>query len=175
MASLELDSHLLAALQTLADHRVEHVVVGDVGDAVHEGGGVVDALAIVPSGYARNVDRLAEALDGLGAQLRIAGGRTAPLDPDPARLRQMGRCTLATRRGDLELDFEPPGTAGYPDLYADARPTPLGERLAPLVASPEDLDRIDASRASGPRVSARRASPSADPAGARERVPARSR
>lgn len=171
MAPLELDPDLLATLRVLDEQRVEYILVGDVADAIHEGGGYIDGVGIVPSGYARNVERLAAALTALNADLRIAGeSQTLPVDLDPARLRELPRCTLATDHADIELDFEPAGTAGYPDLYADARRVELDGNVTPQVASPEDLDRIDASRASGPT-----AWPTAGPADARVRAPARLR
>ncbi len=196
MVSLELDPILLSTLRALDEHRVDYVVIGEVADAVYENGGLVDGLAIVPGEYARNVERLAGALGALGAAVRVPGGpETHPLDLDPAALRGMPPCTLATRHADIELDFRPEGTAGYRDLYTEAQPVSLGEELSPLIASQDDLDRIDAAReratppravdalelraqeeARGPiRASARRASPSGGRADARGRAPARHR
>jgi hypothetical protein len=154
MAPIDLDPDVLSTLRVLHDHQVEHVVIGDVADAIHEGGaGFVDTLAIVPSGYARNLERLSTALRELDAELRVAGeSQTLPVDLSAPALRDLGRCTLATEHADVELDVEPAGTAGYHDLYADARPIEVGERLAVQVASSEDLDRIEVSRASAPRA-----------------------
>ena len=39
MSAPELDPDVLATLRLLAQHRVEHVVVGDAADTIHEGGG----------------------------------------------------------------------------------------------------------------------------------------
>ena len=181
---LELAPRLLATLRELDDHRVDYVVVGEFADAVYCNGGLVDAIAIVPGQYARNVERLAAALAALGAEVRTPGGpQTRPLDLDPVALRTMPPSTLATRHADLELDFRPEGTAGYRDLYTEAQPVALGDELSPLIASPDDLDRIDAAReraraprAAGPiRASARRASPSGGRAHARDRAQARRR
>lgn len=172
MAIIDLDPDVLSTLRALDDHRVEFVVIGDVADAIHDGGaGFVDTLAIVPSGYARNLERLSAAMVELEAELRVAGEtQTLPVDISPRALRELGRCTLATEHADVELDVEPAGTAGYTDLYADARGIRVGERLTVQVASAEDLDRIDASRASAPR-----ASPIAGRAHARGRAPVRPR
>lgn len=173
MSAPELDPDVLATLRLLAQHRVEHVVVGDAADTIHEGGGgYVDALAIVPSGYARNVERLAAVLRELQAELRVPGeSQTLPVDVSASGLRELGRCTLATELADVTVDFEPPGTAGYPDLYAESRAVELPGGVTPQVASQEDLDRIeDASRSAAPR-----AWPTASPAHARGRAPARPR
>lgn len=184
MVRLELASLLLATLRELEDHGVDYVVVGEVADAVYCNGGMVDAIAIVPGEYSRNVERLAAALGALGAEVRVPGGpQTRPLDLDPAALRVLPPSTLATHHADIELDFRPPGTAGYRDLYTDAQPVVLGDELSPLIASPDDLDRIDAAleratppRTAGPiRASARRASPSGGRGHARDRAQARRR
>lgn len=173
MAPGELNPDILATLRALAAARVEFIVIGTAADVLHEGrGGYVDALAIVPSGFARNIERLSRVLTELEAELRVRGeSQTLPVDASPAGLRALGRCTLATELADVTVDFEPPGTAGYPDLYAEARRLSLPAGVAPQVASPEDLDRIEAAT----RSAAPRALPTASPALARGRAPVRSR
>ena len=168
MPDIELDPDVLATLRALERHRVEHVLVGDAADAIHQGGrGFVDAVAIVPSGYARNVDRLAAALGALHAELRVPGeAQLVTVDLGPASLREVGRWTLATDHADVAIDFEPPGTAGYVDLFANAPRVELSG-VSPHVAAAEDLDRIE----SATRDSAPTASPSGDPARARGRAP----
>lgn len=172
MAAANLDPDVLATLRALRDQRVEFVVIGDAADMLHgtRAGGYVDALTIVPSGFARNIDRLQGLMANLAADLRVPGeSQTLPVDL--SRLRELGRCTLATDLADVTIDFEPPGTAGYADLYTDSRPVELSGGLAPQVASAADLDRIeDATRSVSPRVS-----PSAGPAQLRGRAPARQR
>lgn len=172
MPSGELDPDVLATLRALEAGRVEFIVIGDAADVLHgdKGGGYVAALTIVPSGFARNVDRLVAMLKELEADLRVPGeSQTLPVDL--AKLRELGRCTLATELADIGIDFEPPGTAGYADLYADARRVQLPAGAAPHVASVEDLDRIeDATRSAAPR-----ALPTASPAHARGRAPVRRR
>jgi hypothetical protein len=145
MEAAELDPDVIAVLVTLDRHGVEYIVAGDVAHAVQGGARFVDTVAIVPSGYARNVDRLGAALASMGAELRIAGeGQLLPVDLSAASLRAIGHCVLATDHADVEIDFEPAGTAGYPDLYLDARAVPVGGGSAPQIASPEDLHRMAA-------------------------------
>lgn len=152
MSELELDPALLATLQALEEHDVEFVLVGDVAKAIYNDGGFVDAVAIVPGSYGRNVDRLCNALRALDARL----GSTGALDEPPLDLRHGGNlpelspCTFTTVQADVDLNFEPPGTRGYRDLFDDASRIRLGSRVNPLVASPEDLDRID--RGSAPML-----------------------
>jgi hypothetical protein len=172
MSPAELDPDVLATIRALEGGRVEFIVVGDAADVVHgtRRGGYVDALAIVPSGFARNVDRLIRTMKDLSADLRVPGeSQTLPVDL--SQLREVGRCLLATDLADVVIDFEPPGTAGYPDLYADARRAQLAGGMAPYVASVEDLERIEnATRSATPR-----AFPTASPAHARGRAPVRHR
>lgn len=168
MPRSELDPHVLTTLRVLAEHRVEHVLAGEAAKAVHSDGGFVDAVTVVPSGYARNVDRLSAALRALHATARAAG-TTVPdtVDLSPAALRRLSGCVLATDHADLVVDFEPPGTAGYVDLFANARRTHLTTGVEPHVAAREDLERMElVSRASAPT-----ASPSAGRARARGRAP----
>lgn len=144
MSELELDPTLLATLQTLAARDVEFVLVGDVAEAIYKNGGFVSGIAIVPGSYSRNVDRLCNALVELGAELGIAGARDQrPLDLHHADLRALSPCTFMTSGADIDLDFEPNGTRGYRDLFDDAAHIRLAPGVNPLVASAEDLARMN--------------------------------
>lgn len=138
MAQIELDPKLLATLKTLDSHAVEYVLVGEVAEAIHDGGGFISGVAIVPAPYGRNVDRLACALKALLA--RLSDGQS--LDPRTTDLRASAPCTFKTAHADVELDFAPGGTKGYPDLFDDAARTPVAAGVNPHVASPQDLERI---------------------------------
>lgn len=143
MSDLELDPALLEALRTLAQHDVEFVVVGDVAEAIHNAGGFVAGLAIVPGAYGRNAERLREALQAIGGELGIAG-RPAATEHDYRRmdLRELAPCSFITRYVDVDVDFEPPGTSGFRDLIDDAAHVDLAPGVRPLVAAREDLARI---------------------------------
>jgi hypothetical protein len=151
MSALELDPTLLVTLRALEEHDVELVVVGDVAEAIHNNGGFVSGVAIVPGSYGRNVDRLREALLALDARLGIAGRPDErPLDLHQADLHELAPCTFMTSHADIDLNFEPAGTRGYRDLFDDAAHILLGPGVNPLVASPEDLARI--ARGSAPML-----------------------
>ena len=139
MTEIELDPKLLATLQTLESQAVEYVLVGEVADAIHDGGGFISGVAIVPAAYGRNVDRLAFALQQLAAH--HANGQ--PVDPRTNDLRALAPCTFTTTHAKVELDFAPGGTNGYPDLFDDAARIRLASGVNPHVASPQDLDRIE--------------------------------
>jgi hypothetical protein len=129
--ALELDPALVVTLQRLAEQRVDFVLVGDMAEAIHADGGFVPGVAIVPGAYGRNVERLRAALLALGAE--PAG--TEQLQPPAA-------CTVRTPYADVDVSFQPPGTGGYRDLIDDAARVPLAAGVEPLVASPDDLERI---------------------------------
>jgi hypothetical protein len=148
MSALELDPTLLEALRTLAEHDVEFVVVGDVAEAIHNDGGFVAGLAVVPGSYGRNAERLNGALQAMDAELGIAG-RPAQAQFDYRRmdLREVAPCSFITRHVDIDVNFEPPGTGGYRDLFDDASRIELAHGVRPLVAAPPDLERIARGRA----------------------------
>lgn len=151
MSALELDPTLLEALRTLESHDVEFVVVGDVASAIHKEGGFVSGLAVVPGGYGRNVERLNNALQAMDAELGIAG-TVAETQFDYRRmdLREVAPCSFLTRYIDIDVNFEPQGTAGYQDLFDDASHIQLAPSVRPLVAAAEDLERI--ARGTAPAV-----------------------
>jgi hypothetical protein len=131
MSALELDPTLLEALRTLAEHDVEFVVVGDVAEAIHNDGGFVAGLAVVPGSYGRIAGRPAQ----------------AQFDYRRMDLREVAPCSFITRHVDIDVNFEPPGTGGYRDLFDDASRIELAHGVRPLVAAPPDLERIARGRA----------------------------
>jgi hypothetical protein len=143
MSDLELDPALLEALRTLALHDVEFVLVGDVAEAIHNHGGVVSGVAIVPGAYGRNAERLNGALQAMDAELGIAGTPAATqFDYRRMDLRELAPCSFITRVVDVDVHFEPPGTSGYRDLFDEAAHIELAPGVRPLVAAPADLERI---------------------------------
>jgi hypothetical protein len=143
MSDLELDPTLLEALRTLALHDVEFVLVGDVAGAIHNSGGFVSGVAIVPGSYGRNAERLNGALQAMDAELGIAGTPAATqFDYRRMDLREIAPCSFITRCVDVDVNFEPPGTNGYRDLFDEASRIDLAPGVRPLVAAPADLERI---------------------------------
>ena len=143
MSELELDPSLLETLRTLQQHDVEFVLVGDVAEAIHNNGGFVSGVAIVPGAYGRNVERLNSALQAMDAELGIAGTpATTQVDYRRCDLRELAPCSFITRYVDVDLNFEPLGTRGYRDLFDEAKHIELAPSIRPLVADPADLERI---------------------------------
>lgn len=151
MSQLELDPLLLETLRTLQQHDVEFVLVGDVAEAIHNNGGFVSGVAIVPGAYGRNVERLSAALQAIDGELGIAGTPAATeLDYRRCDLREIAPCSFMTRYVDIDVSFEPLGTGGYRDLFDEARRIELAPAISPLVAAPDDLARIGRSSAAPP-------------------------
>lgn len=151
MSQLELDPLLLETLRTLRQHDVEFVLVGDVAEAIHNNGGFVSGVAIVPGAYGRNVERLSAALQAIDGELGIAGTPAATeVDYRRCDLRELAPCSFMTRYVDIDVNFEPLGTGGYRELFDEARQIELAPAISPLVAAPDDLARIGRSRAGPP-------------------------
>lgn len=151
MSDLELDPTLLEALRTLQQHDVEYVLVGDVAKAIYDHGGFVAGVAVAPAAYGRNVERLNGALQAMDAELGIAGTPAeTQFDYRRMDLREIAPCSFITRHVDVDVNFEPPGTRGYPDLFDDASHVDLAPGVRPLVAASADLERIARSGARVP-------------------------
>ena len=143
MSELELDPSLLETLRTLHQHDVEFVLVGDVAEAIHNNGGFVSGVAIVPGAYGRNVERLNTALQAMDGELGIAGTPSATqVDYRRCDLRELAPCSFMTRYVDVDVNFEPLGTRGYRDLFDEAKHLELAPAVSPLVADRADLERI---------------------------------
>jgi hypothetical protein len=145
----------LALLSTLSGHRVEHVLVGELAAAVHGCAPTNDTVAIVPARFGRNLDRLSRALRKLDARWRVPGETaTLAVDLSPSNLRGRDLWLLSTELTDLDVDFEPPATLGYSDIFDNARRYALTPSLEVDVAAPEDLVRIAEVREAPADVSA---------------------
>lgn len=131
----------VALLARLDKAGVEHVLIGELAAALQGCPWSDPTVTIVPARYERNLDRLAAALSEVrAAPLREVGGEG--WEPVPARLRRLERLSLSTMLGSLDVDFEPPATAGHLDLFENARRRTVTPGLEVQVAALEDLIRI---------------------------------
>jgi hypothetical protein len=139
----DLPPDALALLQRLAAARVEHVLIGDLALAAHGLAWVDNTVVFVPARFGRNMERLSAVIRDLGARgIGTGESTTLSVDLTPAGLRRMGRWRLRSELGDLEIDFEPPATAGHLDLFEGARRITVRSGLEVEVASLGDLRRI---------------------------------
>ena len=103
-------------------------------------------IDVLPSREDSNLERLARALQRMGAQIRTAGDPvSAPLDA--AFLRQIPfMLNLVTDFGILDLTFDPAGPRrGYGEWNRNASSVEIADRLSVRVASLDDI--IESKRA----------------------------
>lgn len=135
-------------LTVLERHGVEFVVIGGLAAALHGSPFVTTDVDVTPRRASKNLERLSAALKELGARIRTETlPEGLPFDHDARSLAGVSLLNLSTWFGDLDLSFEPIGTAGYEDLARDARRFDLGgakvlvASLADVVRSKEAADR----------------------------------
>jgi len=126
---------LLGALES---RRVAYILIGAFARVIQGADEVTEGIDIVPSMRDENINRLAHALDDLGAE-RIDGKE---LDVSPESLVKEAVLALQTERGELKVVPEPAGTRGYDDLRWHATGEHIGKGLRPRVASVNDLARM---------------------------------
>ena len=133
------------ALEVLARHRVEFVVVGGVAAVL--GGAPISTfdLDIVHARGPDNLARLLAALGDLDARYRDPGGRI--LRPEATALGGDGQHLLMTRCGPLDVLGRIGAGQGYDELVADAVVRSIGELavhvlgLAALIRTKEQAGR----------------------------------
>jgi hypothetical protein len=143
MPSCEFDPE--AMLSALAEGGVRFILVGGMAAVLHGDVGVTVDIDVVPERTEANLDRLAEALRGLGARIRTEGEPDGlAFDCSMEFFRNLppdAIVNLTTQSGDLDLTFCPSGTSGFADLKRDATDIEAADRLHILVASLEDVIR----------------------------------
>ena len=129
-------------MRWLAEARVEHVVVGPVGEAIRGGVSADGPVAIVPAPYHRNLDRLSRALLAAHARLRTEG------DAETASVR-FGASAAALSAGErwtlrcdaaYDLDIEMFAAERYSELLYEASRFEIESGLSVEVASLEHLE-----------------------------------
>jgi hypothetical protein len=167
----------LAVLRWLKEHRVEFVLVGPVADAVHSHTRTALPVAIVPAPFARNLERLARALNAAEARVRNDG--EAP-DPHPASAGRITPRHLARRDvwtlwcGGHPIDVVgttapassgATGASAYQELLYESSRFEVSSELNVEVASPEDIEHYAHLRKTGspPEMTVSRRSPARRP------------
>ncbi len=132
----------------LIDHEVRFVIIGGMAARLHETGHATIDVDICPSSDDANLSNLADALQELGARLRVEGVPDGvPFDPHPTMLRGVAMMTLITEEEPLDMCFVPVGFAGgYDSLNEHASIIVVGAVDVP-VASLRDV--VTSKRASG--------------------------
>ncbi len=143
MASPRFDPERM--LSALADGEVRFILIGGMAAVLYGDVGVTVDIDVVPERTDENLERLAEALCGLGARFRTEGepdGLTFDCSAQFFRnLPPDAIVNMTTVSGDLDVTFCPSGTSGFSDLKRDAIDIEAADRLHILVASLEDVIR----------------------------------
>jgi hypothetical protein len=129
-----------AILRELIAYRVEFIVIGGLAAAAHGSPTATVDLDICYRRETKNLERLAGALQAVGARLRGADD-DVPFLLDAKTLSAGDHFTLSTDLGDLDILGTPVGTSGFDDLAARASDVDL-DGLTVRVVSLEDLIRM---------------------------------
>jgi len=133
----------LRALRTLNDHGVRYVLIGGYASSVLGAPIITNDVDVCCERTPGNMDRLAEALQVLQAELRVAGGDDdLPVILDGRTIAAGDSFAFHTDAGGLDVLGTPSGTGGFRDLDADATAYDLGEGLIVRVVSLDDLIRM---------------------------------
>jgi hypothetical protein len=148
-----LDQKAVAVLRWLNANKVDYVLVGPVAAAVRGEADSPGPVAIVPSPYARNYERLSTALAASHARLRIPERRPGSSEElsaiklTPEKLSRGSRWMLRCESYDIDIEARaarragaPPGAPRYQELLYEAGRFELALGLSVEAASPEDLE-----------------------------------
>jgi len=141
----------------LVDEGVQFVLLGGFAGVVHGSPLPTEDIDILPSRTDENLERLARALQRLGAKIRT-GDEAIETKIDAAFIRNMPHMlNLVTRYGDLDLVFSPAGVlTSFEQWAVAARSVELREGLVVVVAA---LDDIIASKSAANRPKDQRSLP----------------
>jgi hypothetical protein len=94
-------------IQVLAEHHVDYLLIGDLAARYHGAERGTKDIDILTRGGPDNLDRLAAALRGLGAYLRVGGvddetARALPVVVDAETLTHLDTSTWRTDAGDID-------------------------------------------------------------------------
>jgi hypothetical protein len=145
-----LRSEWIAVVRWLRESQVEFVLVGQVAGAIRGDASASGPVAIVPAPYGRNFDRLARALWGSHARLRVDGeADSAPVKLTAEKLAGGKRWTLSCGAHELDIEARPKGVPRYQELLYEASRFELAPGVSVEVASPEDLEHYAHLRRTG--------------------------
>lgn len=127
----------VAIVETLRRHDVRFVLIGGMAGSAHGSPSITEDLDVCYQREKENLERLAAALQELGAKLRGVDD-DAPFFLDANTLRAGDCFTFTTEYGDFDILGTPSGTRGYDDLIQSAKEMDL-DGFTVMVASLDDL------------------------------------
>lgn len=123
----------------LGAHGVDYVVVGGIAVQAHGHVRMTNDVDLIPSPTPENLERLAAALNELGARVLNPGSEQLRVDG-----RMLPRATLwqlSTPHGDIDVLHDAPGGVPFAQLRERALVIALGDLLVPI-AGRDDLIRM---------------------------------
>lgn len=130
-------------LRVLAEHEVDYVLIGGLAVQTYGHVRTTNDADLIPAPTPENLDRLADALRSLDAQVINAGADAIEIDA-----KMLPRATIwqfATRDGGVDVMHEVPGGRPYGELRDGALLVRLGEIEVPVVGL-DDLIHMKLSR-----------------------------
>lgn len=129
--------------QALDRHQVEYVLIGGMAVQTHGHVRTTNDADLIPSPDPENLERLAAALNELGARVLNPGH-----EDDPITARMLPKATiwqLSTPHGGIDVLHEVPGGREFAELRSEALVIELGGSTIP-VAGLDDLIRMKVAR-----------------------------
>ncbi len=129
--------------EELARHEVDFVLVGGLAAQTHGNTRMTNDVDLIPEPQPANLARLAAALQALDARVLNPGHEEVEIDAT-----MLPRATIwqfATPHGDIDVLYEAPGAAPYPELRERALVIALDGTPIP-VAGRDDLIRMKLTR-----------------------------
>ena len=123
-------------LRTLADHRVDYVLIGGLAVQTHGHVRTTNDADLIPAPDPANLERLAAALRSLGARVVNPGEEGTEIDA-----KMLPRATIwqfSSRDGGIDVMHEVPGGRPFAELSKRALRVQLGDVEVPVV----DLDDL---------------------------------
>lgn len=130
----------LAILKTLAEYKVDFIVVGGVCAVLHGAPVSTFDLDLVHSRAPGNIDRLMSALESLEAYYRGQGSRI--IKSKQVRLSSPGHQLLMTRAGPLDLLGVIGKGRGYQELLKNTVEVQLSSRLKVRILNLDTLIKV---------------------------------
>lgn len=118
-------------LRSLAEHRVDYVLIGGLAVQTHGHVRTTNDADLIPAPDPANLERLAAALRSLQARVVNAGGEDIEIDA-----RMFPRATIwqfVTRDGGVDVMHQVPGGRPYAELRKGALRVRLGDIEVPVV------------------------------------------
>jgi hypothetical protein len=123
-------------LAALANHDVDYVIVGGLAVQTHGHVRTTADIDVFPRPDRANLERLADALNSLGAEILNPGSELMKIDATMLPLAALWQ--FATRHGAIDVLHDAPGAPQYDSLRSRALEVRLGD-LTLAVAGLDDL------------------------------------